>query len=186
MKNKSVFEGVDYKKDMKIIKTKDCFKGENIYYRDSDLDNWLPEEWQVIEEGKVSFETFTEPMTFLQVCKEFLKTEEPKELLKYSFTLPEIEKMLDSEDLDHTGYANFFLVKEKNKRVSVVYAARFGGRWYVYVSRLDYGHVWGLGGRFFFRNKPSGLSDPLDTSDLETRVKDLEQQMDAIRKFLIF
>jgi|GEM_PF-6283428 len=53
-------------------KTKDLFKGENIYYRD--IDSVFPKKWEEREKGDVLYEDMESQMSFLEMTEEYLGT----------------------------------------------------------------------------------------------------------------
>lgn len=159
------------------MKTKDLFKGDNIYYRDNDLDTLFQEDWPDEEIGEVK--SFSMGITFLEACEKYTGTKDEKELLKYSFTLPQIEMMTNNPkkyDLETDGRLNFFLVPSKNI-VSVVSVYRSGRQWVVYVYRLARDHVWYDERRFFFRNLNLKPSDSLTLSEPDS----LKQAMAVVK-----
>jgi hypothetical protein len=154
-------------------KTKDIFKGDDIYYRDSDLDKWLLKEWNDIELGEVS--SFPTSGTFQETCEKHVHTKDGKELLKYSFTLPQIEEIMKDPEkyaLKTDGWSNLFLVPDKYGGVSVVDADRDGGRWGVSVYGLGDDSVWDDDNRFFFRNLSISPSDSLSLENALKVVKE--------------
>ena len=162
-------------KELKIIaveavkgkNTSDCFLGSRYDYRDGSLDSWLPKVQSESVSGTVVAHELTRDMTLVGMVQSLLGTlENDVETLsrmaidkKCDVTLPLVESLIERSDagedvgLRTDGYANLFLVKEKDgKTVSVVSVSRYGGRWIVYVNRLDRGHRWYVELRFFSRN----------------------------------
>ena len=170
---------------MKTILTKDCFKGSNIYYRDSDIDSWLPKKQNVVKVSKPTPCDYATPLTFLEMAQKFYGTTDVKELLKKTFSLTEIEaytKDPEKYGLKTDGWGNLFFVEEKNGGVSVVGIGRGDdGRWSVHVGGLDRVDRWSLEHRFFSRNLDSRTLGNSDTSDIEKRVSDLEKYVDRLR-----
>lgn len=147
-------------------KTKNCFTNKSrYYYRDSDLDAWLPENQPAESEGKFLVRKLDHPATFKQVVENFLRETGDVQTLSRSLkrlghvtTLSRIEFLIERQEAGEdiglltNGRANFFFVEDKDGSVSVVYASRHDRRGYVYVYRLDYDFVWFAYCRFFFRN----------------------------------
>ena len=160
------------KTNMTTKLTKDCFKGSKYYYRDSDIDSWLPEK-QEIRKAEFNVLLITKPSTFLEVYGENPDT----------FSLVEIEELIKKEsNLLIDGYYNFFPVKSK-EGVAVVRVGRLDDmQWDVHVSHLDYAPRWCIEARFFSRNTTSTLSSS-DTS-LESRVKTLEETVGKLVKII--
>jgi hypothetical protein len=146
-------------------KTKDCFTNKSRYaYRDSDLDNWLPQNQPGQSEGKFSVQNLTRGATFKQVVESFVgaagEISDLTPILRHHITtLPTIESLIERQEagedvgLRMDGWGNFFFVEDAEGGLSVVLVNRLGyGRWHVNVRRLDRGVVWHGGRRFFFRN----------------------------------
>lgn len=148
-------------------KTADCFTNKKRYYhRDGDLDRWLPEDQQAEGDGEFSVLPLEKQSTFkkfldFQIGKETTDVAELSTELKrrgYITTLTRIEALIEEQEsgtdvgLRTDGYANFFLVLDKEGDISVVGVGRDGGQWYVYVCRLAYGGEWGVGSHLFLRN----------------------------------
>lgn len=147
-------------------KTADCFTNSSrYYYRDNDLDTWLPEDQPEQAESKFSVHQLSRPATFKQAVESFLgqsgDIETLSRLLKErgcTTTLPTIESFIERQEsgedvgLRTDGWWNFFFVENEDGSVSVVYASRFDRRWGVDVDRLDNDGVWDADHRFFFRN----------------------------------
>ncbi|MEK7669495.1 MAG: hypothetical protein AAB350_02820 [Patescibacteria group bacterium] len=149
-------------------KTSDCFTDKSrYYYRDSNLDAWLPEDQPEQTESKFSVQKLTQNDTFKQVAESFLNLDQGDiatlaQLLKERgcvTTLPTIDLLIERQEAGEDvgfrtdGWANFFFVENKDGSVSVVNADRYDGQWLAYVSRLDDDNVWDAGHRFFFRNQ---------------------------------
>lgn len=147
-------------------KTADCFTNRKRYtYRDSDLDNWLPKNQKEQMGANFLVQELNQQATFLQAVQEYLGMQGDVATLSQQLkirncitTLPTIESLIGQQEiggdvgLRTDGYTNFFFVEDKDGSVSVVFALRFGGRWDVRVFRLDFGLLWIVGCRFFFRN----------------------------------
>lgn len=147
-------------------KTSDCFTNKTrYYYRDADLDNWLPKNQSEQIEGKFSVIGLTKDGTFKQVVESFLGAMGDIAYLSkalkergHTTTLPVIESLIERQEagedvgLRTDGWWNFFFVEDSDGSVSVVDADRRGRRWIVLVDRLGSDDVWGVGRRFFFRN----------------------------------
>lgn len=147
-------------------KTKDCFSDESrYYYRDTNLDLWLPEIQPTEPKGKLIVHELNKSATLKQIIENFLRESGDVEILSrglrslnIAVTLPRIESLIDRQEsgedvgLLTKGYANFFFVEDKKDGVSVVRVCRPGGPWHVGVHRLGGVYVWFGGGRFFFRN----------------------------------
>ncbi len=152
-------------------KTRDCFTNKTrYYYRDSDLDGWLPEDQKEQAGGKFSVQQLNMPGTFKQAVESFLGVTGEIPVLAQTLrdrhcitTLPTIESLIERQEAGENvglridGYANFFFVEEKAEEgkepsVSVVNALRSDDRWNVNVFSLDLGDEWNAGHRFFFCN----------------------------------
>jgi hypothetical protein len=147
-------------------KTADCFTNKSrYYYRNSDLDSWLPKIQPDQAESNFAVKQLTRPATFMEVVSEFLGVQGDVATLAAVLkekgvvtTLPVIEALIERQEngedvgLRTEGYANFFFVENKDGEVSVVLVHRDDGRWGVDVGRLGSGGRWSAGRRFFFRN----------------------------------
>lgn len=156
---------------MKSYKVADTFKSSIFEYRDSDIDNWLPKELGVLERGVSTIYKTKSGQTFVEMFADNgLKTE--KDIIPYCYSLQEIEAMCDRTDsnLLYNGYANFFPVTD-GKEVFVLHVLRDGGRWYVYIRRLDCDYVWDADYRLFLRNFDTLKCDS-ETLTLEKRVSE--------------
>ncbi len=148
--------------------TKDCFK--DFWYRDSDFDNLLPKT-QPAQEGEITVLTPGKEMTFLEMAQEFLGTQDPEKIKKYCLTLPMVEEIIATREneLETTGYANFFFVENKDGGVSVagVFRRGVGRPWDARVDELADVYRWYADDRLVVCNletRPLGTSDPV--SDL--------------------
>lgn len=152
--------------------TKDCFISKIFYYRDSDLDNWLPKK-QIATPGELSVFKTEKDMTFQEMYDEH-KSE--------SVSLVDIENLIERQDggedvgLRTDGWANFFFVKNKDGNVSVVFVRRPDCQWHVHVRRLDSDFRWYAEYHVFVRNciletKPLSPSDTLPTELVINGVK---------------
>ncbi|OHB01674.1 MAG: hypothetical protein A3A96_03375 [Candidatus Zambryskibacteria bacterium RIFCSPLOWO2_01_FULL_39_39] len=153
-------------------KTSECFTNKSrYYYRDGNLDVWLPKNQPNQSESKFSVQQLAQSATFRQAVENFLGQSGDivvlARLLKelgYITTLPTIESLIERQEAGEdvglwtNGYANFFFVEEKAENegeepsVSVVGARRHDGQWLVHVDRLDVASEWNTEDRFFFRN----------------------------------
>lgn len=155
-------------------KTHNCFTNKSrYYYRDSDLDNWLPADQPEQAESKFSVQQLTQNSTFAQAAREFIGAPNTATIAELAHvlrevgavtTLPTIESLIERQEkgedvgLRTNRYANFFFVEEKEEEgkepcVSVVRAYRGGRRWCVGVGRLGGDSLWYDGYRFFLCNK---------------------------------
>lgn len=154
-------------------KTKKCFTGSRYYYRDSDLDRWLPANQPKCDACVISTLAPTEDVTFAQWSASILgvATDTPVEtlanLLKergYVMTLAQVEAMVDATERGETtglrtdNWGNFFFVEDNDGGVSVGYVDRDDRDWDAHVDRLGSGGRWRAGDRILVRN--------LDTSKL--------------------
>jgi hypothetical protein len=165
---------------MKIIapakNTKNCFK--DFYYRDLDLDAWLPENQPKIS-GEITVIQLTEELTFLEMAKKYLGSTGTEVIKKHTLTLPMVEEMVTKhkDELKTDGYANFFFTEDKDGSVSVGFVHRCDRVWNAHVSRLDNDHRWYAGYRFLVRNLDAsklGNSDTSAITSLEACIKELE------------
>lgn len=147
-------------------KTSDCFTNEErYYYRDADLDTWLPTDQPAQPESNFSVQELGQQATFLEALASIGIVGDvasvAKEIKKRGLTttLPTIETLVERQELGQDtglrtdGYANFFFVEDKDGGVSLVSLYRDGRQWHVDMSRLDHDNRWYVGNRFFFRNK---------------------------------
>ena len=149
---------------MKIPATKsyspsDCFKGKNIYYRDSDIDNWLPKEMPAIPEGDTKMFVTKSEQTFKQMFKDFTGSEEIKD--EHIFSLKQIEAILEEPEkyeLQTNGYANFFPI---SKEYMLCAYRDDDGQWPAFVDRLDRDRRWYADRRLLLRNFSLGTLDTL-------------------------
>lgn len=147
-------------------KTSDCFMDKSrYYYRDTVLNNWLPNNQSEQIEVKFSVIRLTKYGTFKQVVESFLgqtgDIQTLSRLLKergHITTLPAIELLIERQEagedigLRNDGWWNFFFVEDSDGGVSVFRANRTGRHWHVAIHRLWSGGVWLADHRFFFRN----------------------------------
>lgn len=147
-------------------KTADCFADTEKYCRDSGVTNLFPEiqEARGIEQGVVK--QTTEKSKFVGMVQSLLGITDIDTLVlsraaiahKHIYTLTQIEELTKLQDagtdvgLLTNGWANFFLVLNKEESVSVVGVIRIGRMWFVCVDSLGDGFVWSAGRRFFSRN----------------------------------
>ena len=147
--------------------TTNCFTDTaRYYYRDNDLDRYLPKNQSDQAESQFGVLPLTETTTFKEFAESVLGTQgDLKTLAKllqqrgYTTTLPAIEALIERQEsgedtgLLTNGWANFFFVdNEDGESVSVVGVGRCGSRWYV-IQRSFGGGCGGLAGRrFFLRN----------------------------------
>ena len=148
--------------------TRDCMTNRNRwYYRDGDIDQWLPRHQGKQEAGSAEVYQLQKNMTFREIAAAALgvgpgtglpllaSALKERELL---FTLPAIEEMVERQEkgeevgLRTDGWANFAFVEGADESVSVAEFGRSGRRWCVYVDRLDYDFRWLAGDRLLVRN----------------------------------
>ena len=147
--------------------TTNCFTDTaRYYYRDNDLDRYLPKNQSDQAESQFGVLPLTETTTFKEFAESVLGTQgDLKTLAKllqqrgYTTTLPAIEVLNERQEsgedtgLLTNGWANFFFVdNEDGESVSVVGVDRGVGRWGVRRLSFGSGGRWGAGGRFFLRN----------------------------------
>lgn len=156
-------------------KTADCFMKKLRYsYRDSDMDNWLPENQSEQPESHFLVQELGQNAKFRQAVESFRQAVESflvlvqtgdiknlSQLLKdcdHITTLPTIESFIEWQEagddfgLRTDGWWNLFFVENKNGSVLFVRVGRYGGRWSVSAVPLDDANVWCAGDRFFFRD----------------------------------
>lgn len=135
-------------------KTRDCMSNTaHWYYRDSDIDHWLPAKQPAHTEGVISVYQMQKGMTFRETAAAVLQIGAGTSLdllakaLKengHVLTLPDIEQMVEKQEsgedvgLRTDGWANFAFVEDAVGSVSVARFRRDHGRWYVDVRRLGY------------------------------------------------
>ena len=146
--------------------TADCFTNQaRYYYRDDDLDKFLPKNQSAQDASQFAVCELTETATFQQVAESVLGVsgdiQTPSKLPEersHTTSLPAIEALIERQEngedvgLLTNGWANFFLVENKNGSVSVVYVNRDDRRWTVYQNSFGLDRGWSAVGRFFFRN----------------------------------
>ena len=148
-------------------KTADCFTDKTRYFfRDGDLDKFLPKHQSDQAESRFGVLQLTEPATFKKFVENVLGTKGSLQTLakllkerSLTTTLPAIETLIERQEngddvgLRTDGWANFFFVEnEDGDSVSVVYVCRRGRQWDVYQSSCGGGSGWGADARFFLRN----------------------------------
>ena len=153
-------------------KTVDCFTDKKRYaYRDENLDTLLSEIQAAQPAGRVTAHQLTWGAKFAEMVQGLLGTTETDLAVLsrlaiqtgHVFTLPQIEALIECQEagedvgLRTDGWANFFLVLNKEECVSFVDAYRSVRRWNVYLYPLGHGDVWGAGSHFFSHNKTLGL-----------------------------
>ena len=147
--------------------TTNCFTDTaRYYYRDNDLDRYLPKNQSDQAESQFGVLPLTETTTFKEFAESVLGTQgDLKTLAKllqqrgYTTTLPAIEVLNERQEsgedtgLLTNGWANFFFVdNEDGESVSVVGVGRCGGQWAVGRDSFGYDSRWDAGRRFFLRN----------------------------------
>ena len=148
--------------------TADCFTNtKRYYYRDSDLDRWLPKNQRAGVEGSVTAYQLEKELTFKEIAQAFLGIDEAnlddiaKALIAggHTVVLTQIETLIErteageKTELLTNGYGNFFFVEDNKGRVSVVRVRRYDVRqWCVGVGGLDDVDRWRVVHRFFSRN----------------------------------
>ena len=156
---------------MKTKLTKDCFIGSEYYYRDSDIDLWLPKKQKIEDIGAARFHQLETPMTFLEAKEKFVVKDEN------CFTLPQIEECIKDPEkygLRTDGWGNFFFVQNKEGSVSVVRVDWLVGGWCVRAYSVGHVSAWYADSRVFSRNSKSvklESSDSLTLSDIVVEVK---------------
>jgi len=154
---------------MKTYLVKDTFKDKSIAWRDSDLDNYLAKELPMLPKARsISYSDLTRGITFKEIAKEFIGSDDIEKVKPHCFSLQEIEKMLVKKDkqLLTNGYSNIFFVESNGKvfGLRADWRGDWSGRgWYVRVRRFDNGLGWFAGYRFFSRNLDSGKLGSLDS-----------------------
>jgi hypothetical protein len=147
-------------------KTSDCFIDKSqYYYRDPNLDAWLPKIQLDQPESKFSVQRLTQGATFKRAVESFLGVTGDIQTLSQALhgrgavtTLPVIESLIERQEagedvgLQTNGYANFFFTENADGSVSVVDARRNVRGWNVSVCHLGNDYVWYADDRFFFRN----------------------------------
>jgi hypothetical protein len=140
--------------------------GPRYYHRDADINRWLSKVQPAGMEGKLSVWQLEKELTFKEMAQALLGVDEEsitnlsKALIANGHTVvpSQIEAFIERAEagektgLNTDGWANFFLVEDKNGGVSVVGVVRLDGQWDVDVYRLGYAYRWGVGRRFFSRN----------------------------------
>ena len=153
-------------------KTTDCFTDKKrYYYCDPNFDNLLPEIQEAQPAGEITAHRLAREAKFVEMVQGLLGTTETDLAVLsrlaiqtgHVFTLPQIEALIECQEagedvgLRTDGWANFFLVLNKEECVSFVDAYRSVRRWNVYLYPLGHGDVWGAGSHFFSHNKTLGL-----------------------------
>ncbi len=147
-------------------KTTDCFADSTKYYRDSSVIKLLPETQEARASEGAVVNQLTENPKFVGMVQSLLNTVETglaslSRLViekKRIFTLTQIEALVELQEAGEdvglltNGWANFFLVLNKEGSVSVVNVYRADGQWCVCVYPLGRGLVWLAENRFFYRN----------------------------------
>jgi hypothetical protein len=152
---------------MKTYQTKNCFKNKSIVWRDSDIDSWLSPTLPVFpKEKSIGHFNLTRLMTFKEIAREFMGSDDIEKVKPHCFSLQEIEKMLVKKDkkLLTNGYSNIFFV-ESNGEVFGCGAYWRDDRWPGYgwrvlVYRFVDARRCSAGHRFFSRNLDSGKLEP--------------------------
>ncbi len=147
-------------------KVAECFTNKSLfYYRDGDLDKWLPATLPT-KVGSLSHKETTGGQTFRQMAEAITGTsgKSDEELAKLlveqgkTCSLQQIEDAIvrheagdKSDGLLDNGRANFFFVWSGSAMV-VVSADRLDGGWNVRVDSFGLGFRWYAGYRVFFCN----------------------------------
>ncbi|HEY4495834.1 MAG TPA: hypothetical protein VJC04_00545 [Candidatus Paceibacterota bacterium] len=152
---------------VKAKNTDSCFTNETrYYYRDSDLDRYLPKNQPTQPESKFAVCELTQAVTFKEMAEQILGVQgDIKTLAKLlkerglATTLQAIEVLIERQEngedigLLTNNWANFFFVEnEDGESVSVVLVYRHARRWVVHRSSLGYNNGWAAVRRFFLRN----------------------------------
>ena len=158
--------------------TSECFVGKNWGYRDSDFDNWLPM-FQPSQESTVSVVKLERAMTFREMAKEYLGSDDIEVIKKHTLTLPMFEELVKNAEengFETSGCGNFGFVENADGSVSVACVRRGGPRWHSVVVRLDHGYAFDAGRRLLVCNLDTKTLKPLaPVSDLESRIEKIEQ-----------
>lgn len=168
-------------KGIKLIKdASDVFTG----YLSSDFNNYTDKQKPTKETNVDIFEIDKDG-----TLKDFFP--HPK---KQAMTQEQIIDVCENhkDQLLDTGYANFFLFKDKGK-YSVADVYRYDGRLPdAFVHSFSYGYVWSAHSRlriFSLQLNPktpisSQSSDPLKLGDFETRLTDIEEKIQKLTKII--
>lgn len=147
--------------------TTQCFTDRSrYYYRDTDLDRWLPKNQPAGTEKQFSGRELARNATFAEMVADITGitgdvATMSKALIEggHTVTCPQIEDATERQEkgeavgLQTIGYANLFFVEGADGSVLVVRVNRYDGRqWFVNVHRLDDSCVWSAEGRVFARN----------------------------------
>jgi len=149
-------------------KTSDCFLGSRYYYRDPDLDNWLPKMEPSGKEGQLTIYQLEKELSFKGVAQAILGVDEASlnNLAKgfidrgHVVVLPQIELLIERTDagentgLRTDGRINFFFVENEEGGVSVISVCLYDDkRFSVCIYRLNDGRLWSVMMSQFFSRK---------------------------------
>lgn len=122
--------------------------------------------------------------TFKKLEKSMSDSEILAELKSQEFTLDELAYIIQtSPDLLINGYTNIFYLRDKSGTLRTVSVHWGDGGWCVSALEVTHPGRWHGGYRVFSRNSSLKLGH---SDTLENRVSELEKQLKAIRKFLVF
>jgi len=128
----------------------------------------------------------TEPLISQKLPRNMNDSEILAELKPTEVTLDEVYSTLQT--MDKSWWAIFY-VKDVSGVLRTVNANWCGGGWGVGADGVANPGRWGDSSQVFSRN-PFGTQSLIlsssDTLSLESRVKSLEEQMESLRKFLVF
>ncbi|MDP2651732.1 MAG: hypothetical protein Q8O94_01190 [bacterium] len=150
-------------------KTKKCFISPRYAYRDSDFDNWLPDNQPKADACAIATLASSRSWTFAEAAAAILGIGADTDaallgkLTKehgYTVTLPQVEEMMEKNErgekteMRTDGYANFFFVETGDPKnpVSVGHVIRDERAWDANVHRLDHAYRWYADNRLLVRN----------------------------------
>ena len=148
--------------------TSACFANEATwYYRDGEIDRWLPPTQPAQSEGVISVYQLQEAMTFRKMAAQAARVPAGASLTRLAaglkerghvLTLADVELMVAKQKagedvgLRTDSFGNFTFVEDANGSVSVLCFDRSDRGWHANVYRLDDSCRWFAGYRLLLRN----------------------------------
>ena len=138
-------------------------------------EHFLDTEFEIPKKLKLQHKVLERGMTAKEILEEFKPQE--SNLGELAWALKNYKKLLKN------GYANIFYIRDKKGTLWTVYAYWHVGRgWNVDAYPVTNPDEWNAGSQVV--SQVFSVLDSLDSGDLEKRVKELEKDMERLRKII--